>query len=211
MRKISWRIYLKSFYFQFILQKAHHFFISLKKNKNEFKIFCIGSSKTGTNSITKALKILGYRSFSFFEWPTIVNKGEDAYLKKIKKSSYDAFADWPFGDDDLYKKIDKTIPKSKFILTIREKESLKKSWVNYFKNSPRAKKRLENISDKIEEIENRNKEIIDYFSNNNSKLIVMNIIEGDGWEKLCKFLEKPIPNRPFPHRNIGKYRKNPKN
>ena len=30
----------------------------------------------------------------------------------------------------------------------------------------------------------------------------MNIIEGDGWEKLCKFLEKPIQNRPFKNRNI---------
>ena len=194
MRKITWRIYFKSFYFQFILQKVHHFFISLKKNKNEFKIFCIGSSKTGTNSITKALKILGYRSVSFFEWLTIDKKGEDAYLKKIKKSSYDAYADWPFGDDDLYKKINITIPKSKFILTIREKESLKKSWVNYFKNSPTAKKKLENISDKMEEIEMRNKEIIDYFRDNKSKLLVMNIIEGDGWEKLSKFLEKTILN-----------------
>jgi hypothetical protein len=63
----------------------------------------------------------------------------------------------------------------------------------------------------MEEIENRNKEIIDYFKFDNTKLLVMDIIKGDGWEKLCKFLDKPIPNRPFPHKNIGKYRKNPKN
>jgi hypothetical protein len=35
----------------------------------------------------------------------------------------------------------------------------------------------------------------------------MNTIEGDGWEKLCNFLDKPIPQIPYPHKNIGKYRK----
>ena len=24
----------------------------------------------------------------------------------------------------------------------------------------------------------------------------------DGWEPLCEFLEKDVPNKPFPHRNI---------
>lgn len=211
MRKITWRIYLKSFYLILIFQRIHHFFISLKKNKKQEKIFCIGASKTGTNSIIKALKILGYRSFSFYEWPTIVKKGEKAYLEKIKKSSYDVFADWPFGDGDLYKKIDKAVPKSKFILTIRGKKSLQKSWENYFKNSPRAKKRLENIKEKMEEIEKRNNEIINYFKDNKSKLLIIKIIEGEGWEKLCNFIDKEIPNRPFPHKNIGKYKKNVRN
>ena len=25
----------------------------------------------------------------------------------------------------------------------------------------------------------------------------------DGWEPLCKFLNVPVPNKPFPHRNKG--------
>ena len=207
MKKIAWKIYLKSFYFILIYQRIHHFFISLRKSPNETKIFCIGASKTGTNSIIKALKIMGYRSFSFYEWPTIVKKGEDAYIKKIKKSSYDAFADWPFGDGDIYKKIDKEIPNSKFILTIRDKESLQKSWMNYFKDSPYAKRKLEDVPTKMEEIVKRNKEIINYFKEDKTKLLVIKIIEGEGWEKLCKFLDKPIPNHPFPRKNVGKYRK----
>ena len=32
----------------------------------------------------------------------------------------------------------------------------------------------------------------------------MDITKGDGWEKLCQFLDKPIPkNIPFPSNNIG--------
>lgn len=26
----------------------------------------------------------------------------------------------------------------------------------------------------------------------------------DGWEPLCEFLGKPVPNEPFPHVNLGK-------
>ena len=29
----------------------------------------------------------------------------------------------------------------------------------------------------------------------------MNIIDGDGWEKLCKFLEIPLPKIQFPKKN----------
>jgi muramoyltetrapeptide carboxypeptidase LdcA involved in peptidoglycan recycling len=115
--------------------------------------------------------------------------------------------DWPFGNNDLYKKIDKQIPKSKFILTIREKESHKKSLMNYFKNAPDGDQILKEIDTGMENIEKRNKEVRNYFNYDKSKLLVVNIIGGDGWEKLCKFLNKPVPNRPFPHKNIGKYKK----
>jgi hypothetical protein len=33
------------------------------------------------------------------------------------------------------------------------------------------------------------------------RLLVMNIIEGDGWDKLCPFLGTKIPSLPFPHEN----------
>jgi hypothetical protein len=33
------------------------------------------------------------------------------------------------------------------------------------------------------------------------RLLVMNIIGGDGWELLCPFLGVPIPSVPFPHEN----------
>jgi hypothetical protein len=33
------------------------------------------------------------------------------------------------------------------------------------------------------------------------RLLVMNIVAGDGWEKLCPFLGLPIPSEPFPYEN----------
>jgi hypothetical protein len=33
------------------------------------------------------------------------------------------------------------------------------------------------------------------------RLLVMNLVGGDGWEVLCPFLNVPIPSVPFPHEN----------
>ena len=33
------------------------------------------------------------------------------------------------------------------------------------------------------------------------RLLVIDIVGGDGWEQLCPFLGVPIPEEPFPHSN----------
>lgn len=40
------------------------------------------------------------------------------------------------------------------------------------------------------------------------RLLVMDITAGDGWEKLCTFLGKPIPDAPFPFKNKADYEGN---
>lgn len=44
-------------------------------------------------------------------------------------------------------------------------------------------------------------EVQDYFSNKPGKLLVISWMNGDGWDKLCPFLGKPIPKARFPHAN----------
>jgi hypothetical protein len=34
-----------------------------------------------------------------------------------------------------------------------------------------------------------------------NNLLVLDVTQGDGWEKLCPFLGRPIPKHPFPHEN----------
>ena len=54
----------------------------------------------------------------------------------------------------------------------------------------------------IERYNKRNNEIIEYFKQNNGKLLVLNIEEEeDPWKLLCEFLDEPIPDKPFPHLN----------
>jgi hypothetical protein len=40
-----------------------------------------------------------------------------------------------------------------------------------------------------------------YFRGRPDDLLEMNILEGDGWEKLCPFLGIPVSSEPFPHLN----------
>ena len=49
--------------------------------------------------------------------------------------------------------------------------------------------------------ENKCNDIKEYFKDRPGDLLVMNICEGEGWEKLCPFLGVPIPNEPFPNVN----------
>jgi hypothetical protein len=50
----------------------------------------------------------------------------------------------------------------------------------------------------INKYELRNQQILDFFQNKNNFLL-LDIENGDGYQKLCPFLNKPIINQPFPH------------
>jgi len=43
------------------------------------------------------------------------------------------------------------------------------------------------------------KNVTEYFRNRNEDLLILDITMGEGWEKLCPFLSKPVPDCPFPH------------
>ena len=171
------------------------------------KIFCIGFHKTGTSSLTNALRILGYRV-------TGPNGVRDPKIEQNVYSmayelvdQFDAFQDnpWPI----IYKKLDKKYPDSKFILTLRDSESWIKSQVRHFgrKKTPMRKwiygvgcpKGNESIY--VTRFNHHNQEVLDYFSKRSNDLLIMDLSKGDGWQELCMFLGKEIPNVSFPHAN----------
>jgi len=176
------------------------------------KIFCIGFHKTGTKSLATALSKLGYS----ITGPNGVKDSkidQNVYTmahKLVKK--FDAFQDnpWPI----IYKEMDKSYPGSKFILTLRDTNSWIKSIVSHFgrRKTPMRKwiygvgfpKGNENIY--IRKYENHNKEVRTYFKNRPNDLLILDLTKGEGWEKLCPFLGKEIPNIPFPHRNKAEIR-----
>lgn len=200
MNKYPWLLVRIYFALLRLYKSIHHFFIPIFKKKNS-KVFCIGFVRTGTVSLIKALKILGYRSIHF---PRNGKQPKEGWIEYIKKSNYDAYADAPMMYSEIYPKLDKLYPDSKFILTVRDSKSFEKSFLNFFGNVPWWDENKD-IKKVVKKFENHDKRVIEYFKDRPSKLLVMNIIEGDGWEKLCKFLNKPIPKKPFPHKNIGRY------
>lgn len=179
------------------------------------KVFGIGFHKTGTSSLGRALSLLGYkvRGEAGISNPNIALEVEKIAFRLAEK--FDAFQDnpWPI----LYQQLDQKYPNSKFILTIRDTDSWIKSVVKHFgtKDTPMRKwiygvghpQGNEDIY--IERYQRHNQEVLEYFKDRPNDLLVINLAEGTEWEKLCSFLNKTIPNVPFPHSNKGYNRDNP--
>ena len=175
------------------------------------KIFGIGLSRTGTTSLTKALGFLGYK---------IIHAPRPHFLPGLYDviKEVDGATDLPIAFQ--YKELDKLFPNSKFILTTRSLESWLRSCWEYpilYKRGKRIPK--SNLYKRGKRIPKSNlgvlmygrnfnfkrtyfrhhKQVMEYFKDRD--LLIMNLPEGDGWDKLCSFLGKEIPNIPFPHLN----------
>ena len=183
----------------------------LAYNKQPYKIFGIGTSRTGTKSLTEALKMLGIKS-SHWEQHKEIRKDIDKNnfnLQLLKE--YDAILDHQI--PSIFKELEKEHPKSKFILTIRNKKTWIKSIENFFKNKGINREdilflKIDHFDKKVflQRFKAHNKDVIKYFKDKPEKLLVLDIEKGDGWKKLCKFLDKRVPKKPFPWANKGGYR-----
>lgn len=186
------------------------------------KIFCIGSNKTGTTSLSRALSILGYNVAPI--WPVFSRDTGilEAYFAndytKLNAiiDKYDAFKDRPWNHGDFYKYLDMQYPKSRFILTIRDTESwissyrafaikigLKNRWF-YKKVSQACYGNEDFLADEISmarHYETRNDGIVQYFSGQNSRFLTIDLEDINKMEKLSNFLNKSIPLRQYPHLN----------
>ncbi|HOW58754.1 MAG TPA: sulfotransferase [Candidatus Omnitrophota bacterium] len=169
------------------------------------KIFGIGLAKTGTYSLRKALEILGFKTLHFSLDPE----------KDLER--FEAFCDMPF--QTRYPEYDKKYPKSKFILTVRDKNAWLRSCKKYFSRKKvfsetekdvllkyRAEQFGAHFFDKKKfamAYEAHVQDVKKYFKGREKDLLFLNICGGEGWEVLCPFLGKKIPEAAFPHENIS--------
>lgn len=183
------------------------------------KIIGVGFQKTGTSTLRDALKILNY-SVKDTTTRALIPILKNDYKKVLKIiDKFDAIEDTPWYI--IYKELDKLLPGSKFILTIRDEQSWYKSvsrhignlrsahheWI-YGKGKGLPKDYKENT---INVYNNHNKEVVEYFKNRPNDLLIIDFTKGDRWDKLCKFLDKDIPKELFPHSNNSKINKLKKN
>jgi hypothetical protein len=180
---------------------------------NEKKVFVIGFPKTGTTSLQSALTTLGYKVKGEFGMkdPNISRKVYEMAFRFVEQ--YDAFEDNPWCV--IFKELDKKYPGSKFILTLRPTEPWIKSQVDHFGTTtlpirewiygvgyPKGNEDIYKAR-----YERHNKEVLEYFKDRPDDLLVLRLTEGDGWEKLCQFLHKDVPNSDFPQENKAADRK----
>lgn len=175
------------------------------------KVIGIGFQKTGTSSLSEALTILGYNVLGYDKsFPAMLFKEDYDSLFNIA-DKYDAYQDNPWAI--LYQQLDQRYHNSKFILTIRDEEEWLQSVVNHFGYGHEEMQRWVygighpkgNESLYLERYRSHNENVINYFNDRKEDLCVLSICDGDGWDKLCDFLNVKIPEIDFPTKNRGKY------
>jgi len=170
------------------------------------KYFGIGLSRTGTKSLAVAMSMLGFRSKHN---PEIEDIDEFHFTSDIVIAA-------------RYKFLDYYYPQAKWILTIRDMDSWIESCRKHFR---RGQRREDGVNINLrralhrflifgichfdEEIFRRRyldfiSEVYLHFFERKDDLLTINIKKGEGWEKLCPFVGRPIPTTPFPYRHKRK-------
>lgn len=153
--------------------------------------------KTGTTTLHYAMRKLGYSAKHGIE-----------NIYDVERTDFvnDVSVAWRF------KLLDQMFPKSKFIFTTRYLEGWLKSAESYMERVRTIT--LNNREHllamfgcaRFDEKKYRiayyrhHAEVYEHFEHRENDILEMNIIAGDGWEELCGFLGKEIPDTPFPHK-----------
>ncbi len=174
--------------------------------------------KTGTSTLGIALALLNYKhqSHDMDLAYGLCEKGEIGPILDRAKS-YESFEDWPW--HLVYEQFDQAFPGTKFILTERLSVDV------YLRSHSSHRERFGQMdptsvskpfwwdalmpdeygtfseSSWREIYETHSQKVRAYFRNRPDDLLIVCWESGDGWEKLCSFLHKPIPHAPFPHAN----------
>lgn len=190
--------------------------------EKKHKIFGIGIGRTGTKSLNEALRILGYKCIHWS--PDKATKREVISGTKVSRmvEKRDVIIDTVLPILH-YREYAKRFPDAKFILTTRNEQgwlkSIKKHTMGIrINNSENFSAELygslilkgwdfgkERDKELLKLFRKYNKEVETFFKDSPSRLLKIDITSGEGWEKLCKFLKKPIPKIKFPNK------RNPKN
>lgn len=191
----------------------------MSRSSSGGKVFGLGLCKTGTTSLCVALNTLGVRTVHYPSDRQTFDEltAGDFELSILKE--YDGVVDIPVVP--FYRELDQRYPGSKFVLTVREKESWlgsSRSHWDYLQEWRERDSEFRRFSDFIvaavygilrferarfsDVYDDHLRRVCEYFEDRPSDLLVMDICGGDGWEKLCPFIGAATPAAEFPHSNL---------
>jgi len=163
------------------------------------KVFGIGLSRTGTSSLNEALRLLGLECEHYFfdlDRLTSLDGGTDTPIARA----------WPA--------LDRLYPGSRFVLTIRERAAWLDSCRRHFASLP-ASPRVHDLrmdlygTPVFDEARFRAawdrhlRAVACHFRRRPDDCLVLDLCGGEGWERLCPFLGREIPDLPFPNLNAS--------
>ncbi|KAA3507677.1 sulfotransferase family protein [Agrobacterium rosae] len=179
------------------------------------KIFGVGLNKTGTSTLGACFQRLGYKHLSVRR--DLLQAYREGRLNDVfsEIDQYETFEDWPY--PLMYRELEERYgPDAKFVLTVRKSPQ---TWLRslerhsmYSKPHRHSRKlaygfNYPHYSRKhhVDFYERHYREVHEYFSakNASNRLLLMCWENGDGWEKLCSFLEMPLPAEPVPMSNVS--------
>jgi Sulfotransferase domain len=164
------------------------------------KVFCVGWLRTGTTSFAAAMRHLGFLHFTYDEdvWRWFKAGMVDRVIRHARQ--WESFDDLPWSKTGLLPRLDEEFPGSRFVLLDREPDAWLDSTIRF--GTQRARP-LPSEQELREQLESRNRKVRAFFDGRPDDLLEMRICDGQGYERLCPFLEVPIPADPFPHTNRG--------
>lgn len=182
-----------------------------------------GFGRTGTESMKTALEILGFGPCHHMK-VALSDPDQESLWRAAAQGArpdwdqayegYNSGVDWP--TVYYWRELTTHYPDAKILLTLRSAESwyesISKTILQVINNLTDPQSiGLKMISEGVFDNRLHDRDYaIDIFEKHNAqvretipaeRLLVFNI--GDGWEPLCKFLEKPIPDTPYPKSNTG--------
>ena len=154
-------------------------------------LFGIGLPRTGTTSLAKALRILGFKGENYCLLSNQQRKDEQSFFK-INNSYYKS-----------YKELLEDNKKSKFILTIRDSDSWRESVRKVLKGKYRMSFEFEHY---LPNVHNYTQEVLQHFSRQGAlnQLLVVDLFDQScdcscKWKNLYEFLGV------IPHKKLGAF------
>jgi hypothetical protein len=186
------------------------------------KIFGIGLSRTGTTSLTQALLMLNIRSL---HWPhdAATQRELMPYLADRRRPFAFSAAEFYQGLTDtpvvaVYRELAQRYPDARFILTGREREA----WLHSCERAWETSVALQYAGELGPYCRAINTAVYgrpdfcretfaQVYERHRAEVLtvlpgVLELEVGEGWDRLCAFLNQSVPARPYPHVNQGFFR-----
>lgn len=187
-------------------EACREYFCSRAEDGRPPWLFGIGTAKSGTNSLNKALGIIGIESR---HCGGDVESGNTDVVDTIFKNKssgkalldgirdIDALIDWPI--HELYRDLAEQYRDSKFILTYRPPEDIALSWIRMVQYSgldkdgsswPSYTRTYAGFRDYAER---HISGVLEYFSHQPDRLLILDCRDPDEhiWKELCNFTDRP--------------------
>jgi hypothetical protein len=181
------------------------------------RIFGVGLSKTATTTLCDALRLLEFNTIHY--GPVARIETDTAHLQwPWWLEDVDAMADLPVAA--VFRQLAERFPTSTFILTTRDEEAWLSSARKHFNAEafakalqlPHFQKGLklnkymydDNVfnEDKFRAaFRKHNSHVRSYFGSD-PRFHEMDICAGDGWDRLCDIVNRPVPDISFPKSNV---------